>query len=311
MSILFSENLARATVYPVPHKTTAISYKYTPDRLTIAAHLKDKWTMINQKTPRDVRLLDNFFNNNCYYCEHHWSEEYNKYGRCESVETNGLTSETICPRNGLTVPNQSTTHKFSVGPTIFEIDLNIVNGYKLFKHIGTASAWLRGTKVENDNIYVTDYVDTPPNVYKDGTYAVCWGNNTQPESLKGIVNVFFSSKFKDESVMNSLSSFKRYSSELRKEIAADNFGCSSRNKYLTQSADALLLIHSGSQLEAYFQMIASGFKPIPECSSIIMIPLVFVEIEHEGETYRGFKTPSDACNKKWFVSPSGEIVGQL
>jgi hypothetical protein len=310
MSILFSENLARATVYPVPHKTTAISYNYTPDRLTIAAHLKDKWTMINQKISSDVRLLDNFFSNNCYYCEHSWYENANTYGRCESVENNGVTPDTICPR-GLNLPNQTITHKFSVAPTIFEIDLNIANSDKLFKHIGKARAWLRGTKVENNEIYLTDYVDTPPNVYKDSTYHVCWGNNTQPESLKGIVNVFFSSDFKNETVMNSLSSFKRYSSELRKEIAADNFGCSSRNKYLTQTADALLLIHSGSQLSAYFQMIASGFKPIPECSSIIMIPLVFVEIEHEGETYRGFKTPSDACNKKWFVSPSGEIVGQL
>lgn len=311
MTILFSETLARATIYPVPHKTTAISYVYTPDRLTIAAHLKDKWTMINQETASNVRLLDEFYSNYCYCCEHEYYEDDNEYGRCASVENNRcVTSDTVCPR-GLPIPSPA-THKFSVAPTIFEIDLNIANSNNLFKHKDVARARIQGSKLENNQIYLTSFVETPPNVYVHPEYKVCWGNNTQPESLKGIVNVFFSSKFKDESIMNTLSSFKRFSTELRKHISADNFNYSpSRYRYITQTADALLLIHSGTQIAAFFQMIAAGFKPIPECSSIIMIPLVSVEIEHEGETYRGFKTPSDACNKKWFVSPSGEVVGQL
>ena len=58
-------------------------------------------------------------------------------------------------------------------------------------------------------------------------------------------------------------------------------------------------------------MTAAGFKPISECSSIIMIPLKTVEIEHDGETYRGYKTPYDSCRKRWFVSTTGELVGQL
>jgi hypothetical protein len=300
MSIIFSEDLARAVVYPVPDRTTAISYIYTPDRLLIAAHLKDKWATINAKTSEDEDALDGFWAENCALCT------FLDGGRCASVVARGLYSDTICPR-GLAVPDVvEEVVGFTSAQTIFEIYLDIADKKDIFTHRDRAKAILRGTKVVDDKILVTETARRPSNVHD--SYSICWGTQSQPDNLRGIANLFFSSEFNDD--LTSVESFRQNCTKIRRAVTGDEF-TTSRYTFIADSADALLMIHSGVHLGAFFQMTAAGFKPISECSSIIMIPLKTVEIEHEGETYRGYKTPYDSCRKRWYVSTTGELVGQL
>jgi hypothetical protein len=300
MSIIFSEDLARAVVYPVPDRTTAISYIYTPDRLLIAAHLKDKWATINVKTSEDEDALDEFWVENCAYCT------FLDGGRCASVVARGLDSDTICPMD-LVVPDVvEEVVGFTSAQTIFEIYLDIADKKDIFTHRDRAKAILRGTKVVDDKILVTETARWPSNVHD--SYNICWGLQSQPDNLRGIANLFFSSEFNGD--LTSVYQFEENCTAIRRDVSAGEF-ITSRYTFITGSADALLMIHSGVHLGAFFQMTAAGFKPISECSSIIMIPLKTVEIEHEGETYRGYKTPYDSCRKRWFVSTTGELVGQL
>jgi hypothetical protein len=299
MSIIFSEDLARAVVYPVPDRTTAISYIYTPDRLLIAAHLKDKWAKIKSMNEEP---LDEFYRDFCVYCT------FQDGGRCASVSARGLLSDTICPR-GLVVPDLDVDYNFFSAPAIFEIYLGITDKKNIFTHIDKARAVLRGTKVVDDKILVTETVERPSNVYNSNdSYNICWGTQSQPDNLRGIANLFFSSEFNDD--LTSVKSFRQNCTKIRRAVTGDEF-TTSRCTFIADSADALLMIHSGVHLGAFFQMTAAGFKPISECSSIIMIPLKTVEIEHEGETYRGYQTPYDSCCKRWFISTTGELVGQL
>jgi hypothetical protein len=299
MSIIFSEDLARAVVYPVPNRTNAISYIYTPDRLVVAVHLKDKWATINHTESSNEFDLDAFYGAHCSVCD------FEGGGRCESVVNDGLLGDTICPR-GFSVPNNTEEYSFTSAQSIFQIDLNIANKKHIFTHIAGAKARMQGTKVEDGKIILTRLTLSPSNVHED--HSICWGRQMEPNNLKGIVNLFFSSRFNDDIV--TVRNFRRNCTSIRRGVINGNFE-SSRYNYIAASADALLMIHSGVHLGAFFQMTAAGFKPIPECTSTIVIPLNAVEIEHEGETYRGYKTPYDACRKSWFVSPTGELVGQL
>jgi hypothetical protein len=296
MSIIFSEDLARAVVYPVPDRTTAISYIYTPDRLLIAAHLKDRWAKIKSMNEEP---LDEFYQDFCVYCT------FQDGGRCASVSARGLHSDTICPR-GLVVPDVDVDYSFFSAPAIFNIYLDIADKKKIFTHIDRAKAILQGTKVVDDKILVTVSVTRPSNVHD--SYNICWGTQSQPNNLRGIANLFFSSEFNDD--LTSVRGFRQNCTKIRRAVTGDEF-TTGRYTFIADSADALLMIHSGVHLGAFFQMTAAGFKPISECSSIIMIPLKTVEIEHEGETYRGYQTPYDSCRKSWFVSTTGELVGQL
>jgi hypothetical protein len=204
------------------------------------------------------------------------------------------------------VPDVDVDYSFFSAPAIFNIYLDIADKKKIFTHIDKAKAILQGTKVVDDKILVTETVTRPSNVHD--SYNICWGTQSQPNNLRGIANLFFSSEFNDD--LTSVRGFRQNCTKIRRAVTGDEF-TTSRYTFIADSADALLMIHSGVHLGAFFQMTAAGFKPISECSSIIMIPLKSVEIEHEGETYRGYKTPYDSCRKSWFVSTTGELVGQL
>ena len=299
MSIIFSESLSRAVVYPVPERTNAISYIYTPDRLVVAAHLKDTWTTINHTVSSDLDERDRFYRVHCS------GGEFEDGGRCESVRNYGVQFDTICP-DGYSVPNDTKEYSFTPAQSIFQIDLDIANKKNIFTHIGGAKARMRGTKVEDGKIFLTTLSLNPSNVLGDNY--ICWGSQVQPDNLRGIVNLFFSSRFNNDIV--SVRDFRLNCTSIRRAVNAGDYDTCKYN-FIADSADALLMIHSGVHLGAFFQMTAAGFKPIPECSSIIVIPLKVVEIDHEGETYRGYKTPYDACRKSWFVSSTGELVGQL
>lgn len=300
-SFLFSDTPAKVYLHLLPQKTNAISYTYTPDVLTLSAHMEDNFAQVDQVDPRNRSIYDQFYRDNCYSCR------YEKSGRCESVRNYGVNSDTVCPRGFKFEEEEKVT--FDVSPAIFHCPLRLSDTKRFQRISNSTKVYLQASKVNDKRIKLSKTRKPLANTWSSNN-VICWGRNSAPKSLRGMVDLFFNSPFNNDLV--SIQEFVTNSKVVKEDLEKDNFFRTySRYKFIAEKADALLMLHAEDNVQAFFWMLSAGFKTISEASHLMLIPLKETVLEHEGISYPGFLTPSDACNKEWFVTKSGDLIGQL
>lgn len=301
-SILFSDTPAKGYLHPLPNKTTAISYSYTPDLLTISAHMEDNFAHVEQRDPQTSRYYDSFFQTNCYNCK------FENGGRCQSVRDSGFgPSTTVCPR-GIEI-DQGDEVKFDVAPAIFNIPLQLSPKQRFVPQAHFNRVWLQASMVKDKRIKLSRNRKGLANTWS-GSNVICWGRNQEPKNLRGMVRLFFESPFNNDLV--SIKEFVENNEIIKKDVETGNFFRTySRYKFITEKSDALFMLHAEDNVQAFFWMISAGFKPIADASHLMLIPLTETVLEHEGNSYPGYLTEPDSCNKQWFVTKSGDLIGQL
>lgn len=302
-SLLFSETPAKGSLHLLPRNTTAISYNYSPDQLLLAAHLEDNCAKVNQLNQVDNRVYDVFFNENCYDCVHDSGR------RCRSVREEGFNYLTVCPR-GLETPTPDKV-EFDVAPAIFHCHLNL-SQEKRFQSC-YSKAFLQGTVVNNKRIKLSRNRKPMANTWgrRDEDFKICWGGNLAPKSLRGIVKLFFDSPFNNDLV--KIRDFVANNQVVKNDIKSDNYFRTYSTLYtlITEKADALFLLHAEDNVAAFFWMLAAGFKPLNDANHLLLLPVMETQLEHEGVTYHGYLTQKDSCNKEWFITKNGDLIGQL
>lgn len=301
-SILFSNTPAKGNLHLLPEKTTAITYSYTSDRLLLSAHMEDNFASVDQVDMHHNNVYERFFHIHCYNCGH------DNGRRCSSVRQHGMNEQTVCPI-GLKVdePERVT---FDVAPAVFQIYLNLTTSEKRFQATNDyQKAFLQATQVNGKRVKFSRNRKTLANTWNDNR--ICWGRNEQPKSLKSMVKLFFDSPFNND--LTRIRDFVRHNATIKNDIATDNFFRTYTTKYklVAEKADALFMLHAEDNTSAFFWMIAAGFKPLNEAKHLMLIPLRETILEHEGNTYPGYLTCPDSCKKEWFVTKSGDLIGQL
>lgn len=298
-SLLFSDTPAKGYLHLLPHKTNAISYSYTSDMLTLSAHMEDNFAHVKQADPRTGNVYDQFYQNNCYFCRH----ENNN--RCTSVRQSGFTSDTVCPR-GFELPEENTVN-FDVAPAIFHNSLRLSQRHR-FESSGSR-VWLQASQVSGKRIKLSRNRKPLANTWASNN-VICWGRNDEPKTLRGMVKLFFDTPFNNDLV--SIQDFVENNQVVKEDVEKDNFFRTySHYKFIAEKADALFMLHAEDNVQAFFWMLSAGFKPISEASHLMLIPLTETVLEHEGNSYPGYLTPSDSCKKEWFVTKTGDLIGQL
>jgi hypothetical protein len=301
-SVLFSDSPARGNLHLLPKQTAAISYTFTPDRLFLAAHMEDNFAKVNQADPRSQGIYDDFYRANCINCTHEGGR------RCESVRDYGVNSATVCPK-GLTIVEEKWV-SFDVAPAVFQMDLIIDSRENRFRVTNEyQKAFLQATQVVNNRIKFTRHRKNLANTRS--SHIICWGRNCYPKSLKSMVKLFFDTPFNND--LTEIREFVQNNKIVKNDIAEGNFfrTYAQNYKFIAEKADALFMLHAEDNISAFFWMISAGFKPLKEANYIMLLPLRETVIEHEGINYPGYLTMGDSCEKEWFVTKTGELIGQL
>jgi hypothetical protein len=301
-SVIFSDSPAKGNLHLLPTQTTAISYTFTTDRLFLAAHMEDNFSKVDQVNPNSLGLYDIFFRDNCYSCRHVNNR------RCDPVQESGFGPESVCPK-GLAVPEPNKV-KFDVAPTVFQLSLDIKSRDKRFQATNEyQKAFLQATQVVKNRIKFSKQRKHLANTHS--SHAICWGGNERPKSLKSMVKLFFDSPFNND--LTKIHDFVRNNEIVKNDIATDNFfkTYAQNYKFIAEKADALFMLHAEDNISAFFWMISAGFKPIKEANYMMLLPLRETVLEHEGVSYHGYLTMPDSCEKEWFVTKNGELIGQL
>jgi hypothetical protein len=302
-SLLFSETPAKGSLHLLPRNTTAISYNYSPDQLLLAAHLEDNCAKVDQLNPADRSACDVFFNENCYNCTH------DNGRRCRSVQESGFNFQTVCPR-GLEIPTSDKV-EFDVAPAIFHCYLKLSQGERFQSY--NSKAFLQGTTVSNKRIKLSRNRKPMANTWgrSNEDFKICWGGNYPPKSLRGMVKLFFDSPFNNDLV--KIRDFVANNQVVKNDIQSDNYfrTYATRYTFITEKADALFLLHAEDNVAAFFWMLAAGFKPLKNANHLMLLPVMETQLEHEGVTYPGYLTQKDSCNKEWFITKNGDLIGQL
>jgi hypothetical protein len=301
-SIIFSDTNPVGSVHLVPKNAQAISYKYTPDRLFLYAHLGDNYATVDQPNMITRNEVSRFYERHCFNCRHE------NGSRCSEVRNNGYQPGTPCPA-GHRIPEVEHLN-FQVAPSIFEYGMKLTkndNGTRFVQ--SDTRVFLQASMVTNKRIKVGKNKLSTSNVHAD-TYVVCWGSTEMPNSLRSMVNNFFRSIFNND--LTTLNQFIRNNDAVKADLATDNFFRTySSYRVISENADAIYVIHSEDNLAAYFWLNAAGFKPIPESNNLMFVPLTETTIDIDGYAYSGYMTEPDKCKKSWFITPDGQLIGQL
>ena len=206
------------------------------------------------------------------------------------------------------------TKNLTMSQCTFEHVLAHTSREERFKQILPIKFWLRGTKIENNEVYQTKFASNFSNV-SSSDHSICWGGNlSNYKTMKGVVEAFFGSGFNGDYCKNKeffVSECKENIKRIREISKFDENYVKSNSKLICQEADALYMIHCEDNMPTYVKMLFAGFKPLPENSSIIVVPLRATTIQRDGHSYYGYVTPVDPCGKKWFILSDGRLVGQM
>lgn len=199
---------------------------------------------------------------------------------------------------------------FKLAPMIFQQGLDLLNPKTRFKISNErfAKIWLQGTKIVKNEVHVTPFRRVISNIHSD--YNVCWGGNFNGVStMRGMLSAFFGSPFNGDLCNDEQTQDNCHYT--RQEIKQGRF---SKSPYtlISKDAHALYILYNSDvkDLAQFFKMSCAGFEPLSENKNIMIIPLKETLLTYENVEYRGFLTPLDNCNKKWFILPNGNIVGQ-
>ena len=192
---------------------------------------------------------------------------------------------------------------------VFEISLSHLGTSKKFSRQSDTAYLCAGKLTEDNQIMCTD-VCMASNVFgnQETPEGICWGYNTKPDNLSEIVTDYVSTPFNND--LLPIKCFYDNCEETRSYIWNNDYGLNG-SKYLCSGKSALLLLDAGKDINAFFQMITAGFTSIPEAPHVMIIPLSERTITLGTHSVSGYCTDLDAVGKSWFVSNSGQILGQV
>jgi hypothetical protein len=199
--------------------------------------------------------------------------------------------------------------RINISQCIFQHVLSHSSHEKRFKQLLPIKFWLRGTKVDkNGEIYLTNIAHNFSNV-SGSDNSICWGGNpSNYNSMKGLVESFFGSSFNNDHCKLEQS---RENIKAIRELSKDGSYSKSEMKLISTDADALYMIHSEDNFQAFVRLSMAGFNSLPENSSIMLIPLKQTTIVRDDLSYMGYVTPADPFGRKWFILYDGRLIGQM
>ena len=324
MSVIFPTEPAKVNIHLLPKDAEMFTYRVADD-LKISAWMPDGFQRVEQSS---AMTNDDFYHENCEDCSrnsYYFLEDYKDEdgdvdwdnpdleGHC-NVYDNGYYGQN-CP---LGRTKQDYEASFDVSNMVFEIHLTHLGPLPRFVYTGD-SAYLQAARLNEDGVLEATDSLMAANVFGDADYPerICWGYNQKPNNLREMVTYFFTTPFNND--LTPIEAFEENCGIVQRESANDyNYSTGnlfSGEKYLTGSADALMLLDAEADIQAFFTMLMAGFKPLEKAPHVMMIPLVEYEFKRSGNTYRGYKTIEDFVGKSWFISNVGEdkglLVGQL
>jgi hypothetical protein len=315
MSAIFPTEPAKVNIHLLPKEAEFITYN-VKDTLNISAWMPDNFHQIVQENEMSY---DDFYHSFCDGCERNcysfleqymdedgdvnW-EDSDLQGHC-SVYDDGYHGQ-HCPENNV---RDNEDIEFTTSPMVFQISMSYIGETNRFANT-TDSAYLCAARIEDGQLMTTPTL-MAANVFGDNYEVgnICWGNNDKPKHLREIVTEYFSTPFNNDLI--SLSRFQENCSNIQHVLNYGEFNVTSNDVVLSQGADALMLLDAGENVSAFFTMLASGFKSLPEAPHIMAIPIFECTLEKNGHTFNGYKTTPDAVDKSWFVSLDGLLIGQV
>jgi hypothetical protein len=314
MSAIFPTKPPEGTLHFVPKDAEFISY-YVEDTLTLSAWMPDGFYNIEADFSEDN---DAFFENHCDGCHrncHSFLDEYLDEdgdvcwedipnGHC-AVYDDGYHGQD-CPRG---FEKEEQELNFPVSNMVFEISLSHLGTSKKFSRLSDTAYLCAGKLTEDNQIMCTD-VRMASNVFgnQETPEGICWGYNEKPDNLSELVTEYVSTPFNND--LLPLQCFDNNCDEARSAIQRNEYGPNG-GKYLCSGKSALLLLDAGKDINAFFQMITAGFTSLPEAPHIMVLPLSEKTITLGEHSVAGYCTDLDAVGKSWFVSNSGQILGQV
>lgn len=315
MSAIFPTEPAKVNIQLLPKEAELITYN-VKDALNISAWMPDGFHQIVQENQKSD---DDFYHSFCDGCERNCHDFLDPYldedgdvdwdhselqGHC-SVYDEGYHGQP-CPENNVLDDEDI---EFTISSMVFQISISYIGEMKRFDTT-TDSAYLCAA-INEDGQIMTTITKMAGNVFGDEyeVGSICWGSNTRPTHLREVVTQYFDTLFNNDLI--SLSAFQDNCRNIRSEVYSDEFNTSSNDVVLSQGADALMLLDAGENVNAFFTMLASGFKSLPEAPHIMAIPIFECALEKNGHTFNGYKTTLDAVGKSWFVSLDGLLIGQV
>lgn len=322
MSVIFPTEPTKVHIHPLPKGAEMITYSVA-DTLWIKAWMPDGYKTISQES---VNTNDDFYNEFCDDCNRNCYSFLDEYADDESGEVdwnhpdlvnhcnvydNGYNGQT-CPVGNVL---EKTTTEFTLAPMVFGVSLQHLKDeycpkFSVIEDTAYLSFGYEGEDGEN-GVWMTS-PRMASNVYGNSydIGKICWGRNSTPQSLKSIVENYFSTPFNDD--LTPIRSFEYNSTETRYDIHNGEYELNDRIKVLCNaSPDALMLMDASKDICAFFQLLSAGFKSLPEAPHVMMIPLFESTINKNGCAFDGYVTPVDDVDKQWFVTRDGLIAGQV
>jgi len=321
MSVIFPTEPALVNIHLLPQNAEMITYR-VEDVLTLSAWMPDGFHSIQQENSLSN---DGFYEKHCDECSRNcydWLEGFQDedgdvdydhpdlVGHC-FVYDNGYSGQS-CPK-GYELDDEDIY--FDVANMVFSLSIAHLGEVPRFERVSDSAILQAGRLHDDGNIEMT-YSYMASNVFgtEDNPEGICWGYNQKPDNLRELIVSYVSTPFNND--LTPLESFSYNSSRIRDEIRDGNYcNLDSNECYFASGATAMMILDAEVNIQAFFQMIMAGFKPIPKAPHVMLIPLYDCEFERDGKQYCGFKTTEDAVNKTWYIHPDewsrGLLVGQL
>lgn len=316
MSAIFPTKPPEATVHFIPKNAEFISYR-VEDNLILSAWMPDGLFAVDHIVSDSN---DEFHENHCDGCVRNCSSFLDDFldedgdviwddipnGHCH-VYDEGYHGQ-YCPRGYV---KEEESFNFNVSNMVFEINLSHQGTTKPFSR-QTDTAFLCAGKLNEENQIIATDTFMASNVFGDPEYmeGICWGHNRKPDNLSEVVSQYISTPFNND--LLNIGDFYDNCQEARRDIQKDNYEpVTDGDTYLCSGKSALLLIDAGKHISAFFQMLSAGFNSLPEAPHIMALPLSERTITLGTNSISGYCTDLDAVGKSWFVSSSGEILGQV
>ena len=316
MSAIFPTKPPEATLHFIPKNAEFISYRVDDD-LVISAWMPGDFYTVEANFSESN---DGFFEYYCDGCERNCSSFLEQYtdedgevlwddipgGDC-AVYDEGYHGQD-CPKGH---EKEEQFLNFPVSNMVFEIHLSHLGQDNKFSRQADSAYLCAGKLTEDNQILATDVL-MASNVFGSAEYleGICWGYNTKPNNLSEIVSQYISTPFNND--LLPVQSFCENCESARSAIRADDFlPVDDGDTYLCSGKSALLLLDAGKHVSAFFQMLSAGFTSLPKSPHIMILPLSEKSITVGTHSISGYCTDLDAVGKSWFVSSSGEILGQM
>jgi hypothetical protein len=314
MSAIFPTNPPQGTLHFIPKNAEFISY-YVDDNLTLSAWMPNGFYTVESSIFEDN---DTFFENHCDGCERNCYSFLEDYidedgdvcwedipgGHC-AVYDDGYHGQE-CPKG---YDKEDLDYYFPVSNMVFEISLSHLGKSNKFSR-QSDTAYLCAGKLTEDNQIMRTNARMASNVFGSSDFpeGVCWGCNTTPDNLSGVVSEYISTPFNND--LLTIQCFQENCEKTLSDIQINDYSLN-EGKYLCSGKSALLLLDADKDISAFFQMITAGFTSIPEAPHVMILPLSERIITLGTHSVAGYCTDLDAVGKSWFVSKSGQILGQV